>query len=71
MNQDELKKFEKVLKKEKNDMEELRYCSNIKQVHDKIIKTITNMRKMTKENNKIIRNRQKLNDEKVDCKNQI
>ena len=47
---DELKKLEKILKKDRNDFEEISGPgANVKQVHDRIVKTINNMRKVSKE----------------------
>lgn len=52
--QEELKKMEKGLKKEKNDMEDIggAGATNVKAVHDKFIRTLNNMRKITKELNR-------------------
>lgn len=47
---EESKKQEKVLKKDMNEFEEISGPgANVKQVHDKIVKTLNNMRKITKE----------------------
>ena len=48
--QDEFKKLEKILKKERNDFEDVSGPgANAKQVHDKIVRTLNNMRKISKE----------------------
>ena len=49
--QDEVKKLDKIIKKEKNDFEDVAGpgCSNAKLVHDKILRTIGNMRKVSKQ----------------------
>lgn len=51
--QDEQKKLDKIIKKEKNDFEDIAGpgCSNAKLVHDKILRTIANMRKVSKQYN--------------------
>lgn len=45
---DELKKLEKLIKKEKNDFEDISSAgaTNTKQVHDRIVKTINQVRKI-------------------------
>lgn len=62
---EELKKLDKIIKKDKNEMEDVAGpgAQNIKVVNEKIIRTITNMRKMTKEHNRIVNDREKLSDE--------
>lgn len=47
---DELKKLDKIIKKERNDFEDIAGpgCTNAKLVHDKIFRTIANMRKVSK-----------------------
>jgi len=50
-----MKKLEKILKKEREDFENIGGpgATNVKMVHDKILRTLTNVRKVTKEYNKI------------------
>jgi len=52
---DEFKKLEKIIKKERNDFEDVAGpgASNVKMVHDKITRTLNNIRKVTKEYTKI------------------
>ena len=51
-----MKKLEKIIKKEKNDFEDCSGAgaSNVKLVYDKMMRTLTNMRKVTKEYNKVM-----------------
>jgi hypothetical protein len=51
--QDELKKLDKIIKKEQNDFEDIAGpgATNAKMVHDKILRTITNMRKVSSQHN--------------------
>ena len=48
---DEVKKLEKIIKKEQNDFENVAGpgCTNAKLVHDKILRTIANMRKVSQQ----------------------
>ena len=53
---DELKKLEKIIKKEKNDFEDVSSTgsTNVKLVYDKLMRTIGSMRKVSKEYNKVM-----------------
>lgn len=53
---DELKKLDKIIKKEKNDFEDVSSAgsTNVKLVYDKLMRTLGNMRKVTKEYNKVM-----------------
>ena len=58
----EIKKFEKTLKKEREKMEDIAQGSNSKVVFDHILRTLVNMRKLTKEKNRIQNDRDKESD---------
>ena len=53
---DEMKKLDKIIKKEKTDFEDVSSAgsTNVKLVYDKMMRTLTNMRKVTKEYNKVM-----------------
>ena len=50
-----MKKLEKIIKKEKNDFEDVSSTgsTNVKVVYDKLMRTIGSMRKVSKEYNKV------------------
>jgi hypothetical protein len=56
----EFKKMEKVMKRDVNDMENLTGAgaTNAKLVQDKILRTLTALRKITRENNRVITERE-------------
>lgn len=50
-----MKKLEKIIKKEKNDFEDVAGTgsTNVKLVYDKMLRTLANMRKVSKEYHKV------------------
>jgi chromosome segregation ATPase len=57
-----LQKLEKIIKKEHNEFENVAGAgaTNVKLVHSKMVKTLKMMKKMTEENNRIVKTREDL-----------
>lgn len=72
-NADELKKLEKIMKKENNDFEDLTGtgATNVKMVYDRLIRTLKNSRQVTKEANKQEKEANEINDKIQESKDSI
>ena len=70
---EELKNLDKIMKKETNDMEDLAGpgATNAKAVYDRAMKTLNNMRKITKEHNRIKHDREHCTTELSESKKAI
>jgi len=69
----EQKKMDKVLLKEINEMENLAGpgATNAKLVHDKILRTLNSLRKLTRENNRVKNDREKMENSIEESKKSI
>lgn len=70
---DEVKKLEKLMKKEQNEFEDLTGtgAANVKMVYDKLLRTLKNSRSVTKEANKVSRESKDLEEKQVQSKADI
>ena len=70
---DEVKKLEKLMKKEQNEFEDLTGtgAANVKMVYDKLLRTLKNSRSVTKEANKVSRESKDLGEKQVQSKADI
>ena len=70
---DEVKKLEKLMKKEQNEFEDLTGtgAANVKMVFDKLLRTLKNSRSVTKEANKVSRESKDLEEKQVQSKADI
>jgi len=70
---DELKKLEKLMKKEQNEFEDLTGtgASNVKMVYDKLLRTLKNSKSVTKEANKVSKEAKDLEETMVESKANI
>jgi len=67
---DEIKKLEKLMKKEQNEFEDLTGtgAANVKMVYDKLLRTLKNSKSVTKEANKVSKEAKDLEETMVESK---